>query len=109
MDADVTQMESGAELLDDLALGSGTVPRRVSRRSGFPSTLTSKMPPLPRTISLSMPNSLLDLSRQTGGSGEVVSNAAVVDSNVHGALLVFTRIAVTLSRPPRSLAVSISS
>ena len=25
-----------------------------------------------------------DLSRQTGGSGEVVSNAAVVDSNVHG-------------------------
>jgi hypothetical protein len=25
----------------------------------------------------------LDLSRQTGGSGEVVSNAAVVDSDVH--------------------------
>lgn len=25
----------------------------------------------------------LDLSRQTGGSGEVVSNAAVVDANVH--------------------------
>jgi len=25
-----------------------------------------------------------DLSRQTGGSGEVVSNPAVVDSNVHG-------------------------
>jgi hypothetical protein len=24
-----------------------------------------------------------DLSRQTGGSGEIVSNAAVVDSNVH--------------------------
>jgi hypothetical protein len=24
-----------------------------------------------------------DLSRQTGGSGEVVSNSAVVDSNVH--------------------------
>jgi hypothetical protein len=26
---------------------------------------------------------LLDLSRQTGGSGKVVSNAAIVDSNVH--------------------------
>jgi hypothetical protein len=25
----------------------------------------------------------LDLSRQTGGSGEVVSNAAVIDSDVH--------------------------
>jgi hypothetical protein len=25
-----------------------------------------------------------DLSRQTGGSGEIVSNPAVVDSNVHG-------------------------
>ena len=25
-----------------------------------------------------------DLSRQTGGSGKVISNAAVVDSNVHG-------------------------
>jgi hypothetical protein len=25
----------------------------------------------------------LDFSRQTGGSGEVVSNAAVVDSDVH--------------------------
>lgn len=24
-----------------------------------------------------------DLSRQTGGSGEIVSNAAVIDSNVH--------------------------
>jgi hypothetical protein len=24
-----------------------------------------------------------DLSRQTGGSGEVVSNSAVIDSNVH--------------------------
>jgi hypothetical protein len=27
---------------------------------------------------------LLDLGRQTGGPGKVVSNAAVVDSNVHG-------------------------
>lgn len=30
---------------------------------------------------------LLDLSRQTGGSGKVVSNAAVVDSNVHSRVL----------------------
>jgi hypothetical protein len=29
---------------------------------------------------------LLDLSRQTGGSGKVVSNAAVVDSDVHSRL-----------------------
>ena len=60
---------------------------------------------------------LLDLSRQTGSSGEVISNAAVVDSNVHRSPLAFyfpagsvlTRMAVTLSRPPRSFAVSISS
>jgi hypothetical protein len=54
------------------------------------------------------PEFSFDLSRQTGGSGEVVSNPAVVDSNVHG-YVVFTRIAVTLSRPPRALAVSINS
>src|SRR5512142_3167852 len=48
---------------------------------------------------------LLDLSRQTGGSGKVVSDAAVIDSDFHQ--IVFTRIAVMLSRPPRSFAVSI--
>ena len=47
---------------------------------------------------------LLQRGRQTGGPGKVVSNAAVVDANVHRVL---TRMAVTLSRPPRSLAVSI--
>ena len=46
-----------------------------------------------------------DFSRQTGGSREVVSNAAVIDPYVH---IVFTRMAVTLSSPPRSLARSIS-
>jgi hypothetical protein len=32
------------------------------------------------------PELLLDLSRQTGGSGQVVSDAAVVDPDVHGSL-----------------------
>jgi hypothetical protein len=82
----------------------------------------------------------LDLSRQTGGSRKVVSDAAVVDSYVHDSKdvrmlecwkvrsarcgagargtaqhpyiltfhIVFTKIAVTLSSPPRSLARSIS-
>jgi len=48
----------------------------------------------------------LDFSRQTGGSRKVVSNAAVVDPNVHDTAL--TRMAVTLSRPPRSFASSIN-
>jgi hypothetical protein len=48
---------------------------------------------------------LPDLRRQTGGAREVVSDAAVVDAYVHS---VFTRIAVTLSNPPRSFAMSIS-
>src|SRR5438132_8790779 len=47
----------------------------------------------------------LDFRRQTGGARKIVSNAAVVDSNFH---IVLTRIAVTLSSPPRSFAVSIS-
>ena len=53
------------------------------------------------------PELLLDLSRQTGGSGKVVSNSAVVDSDVHDAI-VFTRTAVMLSSPPRSFAASMS-
>src|SRR5260370_42078288 len=48
---------------------------------------------------------LLDFSRQTGGSGQVVSNAAIIDTNIHNVLI---KIAVTLSSPPRSFAVSIS-
>ena len=50
----------------------------------------------------------LDFSRQTGGSREVVSNAAVVDPNVHDFQTALTRMAVTLSRPPRSFASSIN-
>ena len=54
----------------------------------------------------------LDFSRQTGGSGKVVSNAAVVDSDVHcffSGNSVRTSTAVMLSRPPRSFAASIRS
>jgi hypothetical protein len=98
------------QLLDDLALG-----RKPSLvlfgeenliRGGHDENAAA--PPNELTLDA---QGLPDLGRQTGGTGQVISNAAVVDSNVHKEprQTVFTRTAVTLSRPPRSFAASISS
>jgi hypothetical protein len=106
MDADFDADESRAEFFEDLALGweSALIPFREDRLpvNADDEDAAAAADDLAVDAEFSF-----DLSRQTGGSGEVVSNPAVVDSYVHG-YVVFTRIAVTLSRPPRALAVSIS-
>src|SRR5438067_2493594 len=97
---------SGSEFFEDLALG-GEAAFVLLREDRFPvdgddEDSAAAAHDLAVDAELSF-----DLSRQTGGSGKVVSNPAVVDSNVH-VYVVFTNIAVTLSSPPRSLAVSIN-
>lgn len=55
-----------------------------------------------------VPEPRLDLGRQTGGPGEIVSDAAVVDDDVHFVSIALISTAVMLSYPPRSFAQSIS-
>jgi len=98
---------SGAQFLDDLALGRkaslfffGEENEVVGGDDEDAAAAADEL-----TVD---PEVLLDRGRQTGGPGKVVSNAAVVDSNAHEFQTVLTRTAVTLSRPPRSFAASMS-
>ena len=55
------------------------------------------------------PELILELGRQTGGPGKVISNAAIVDSNTHQIpQTTSSRIVVTLSEPPFAFATSTS-
>ena len=49
----------------------------------LPSATTSKIPLVPSISSVSRPSALLDLGRQTGGPGEVLSTGAVRDRQLH--------------------------
>src|SRR5438270_6873286 len=104
----VTASLHGAQLIEDLFFGGETslgvlVEEQLIVRRHFED-------PAAAAHDLAVDAELfLDLSRQTGGSREVVSNAAVIDSNVHGVYSVLTSTAVMLSRPPRSFAVSMSA
>jgi hypothetical protein len=75
-------LASGAEFFEDLALGreASFVAFREDHLpiDGDDEDSAAAADDLAVDVELSF-----DLSRQTGGSGEVVSNAAVVDSYVH--------------------------
>jgi hypothetical protein len=78
----MTQMESGAELFQDLALARK--PAFVAFRENRLSVHAHDEDASAAADDLAVDAEFsFDLSRQTGGSGEIVSNAAVVDSYVH--------------------------
>jgi hypothetical protein len=82
-DADFDSAAQCGHLVENLALGRET-PFLFLREDGFVVDRDNEDSSAAADDFAVDPEFPFDLSRQTGGSWEVVSNAAVVDSNMHG-------------------------